>query len=627
MANSGSFTTSSYDSRCLEFSWSVGSQSIENNTTTIAWVLKGAGGSTSTYYVSGNFKVNILGQTVYSSSTRINLYNGTTIASGTFTITHNGDGSKSFDAYAEAGIYYIAVNCSGSGSWDLPSIPRQANITGASDFDDEQNPTITYSNSAGNSVSSLQACISLTGSIDDISYRDISKTGSSYTFNLTETERNVLRSATTTSNTRTVMFFVRTIIGGNTYYSTLTRTLTLVNATPTFESANISYQDTNTTITAITGNDQQIVRNNSNLKVTFTSAIAKKGASISSYVITFNGSSQTKTTASTIDYGTVNSVSNLSISIKVIDTRGNNITASKTITILDWVNPTAIITAGRVNNYEDSTNLKANVTISSVNSKNSIQQLKYRYKKTSDTSYSSYINLSNNVQANISINKLYSWDFQVYIQDKFGNTTYNFIIAKGMPLVFFDIDKISVGINKFPINNNSLDVDKINGKSIIDLIYPVGSIYMSINSTNPTTIFGGTWVAWGQGRVPVGVNSSGTFNGVEKTGGSETHTLSTSELPSHDHSLNGHTHSWSTTNTGDHTHAKYGWRYAGSGSYKAYSWERISADGNAGSIDSSTHSHSGTTSGASGNTGSSGSGSAHNNLQPYITCYMWKRTA
>jgi len=235
--------------------------------------------------------------------------------------------------------------------------------------------------------------------------------------------------------------------------------------------------------------------------------------------------------------------------------------------------------------------------------------------------------LSNNVQANISINKLYSWDFQIYIQDKFGNTTYNFIIAKGMPLIFFDIDKISVGINKFPINNNSLDVDKINGKSIIDLIYPVGSIYMSINSTNPTTIFGGTWVAWGQGRVPVGVNSSGTFNSVEKTGGSETHTLSTSELPSHDHSLNGHTHSWSTTNTGDHTHAKYGWRYAGSGSYKAYSWERISADGNAGSIDSSTHSHSGTTSGASGNTGSSGSGSAHNNLQPYITCYMWKRTA
>ena len=48
---------------------------------------------------------------------------------------------------------------------------------------------------------------------------------------------------------------------------------------------------------------------------------------------------------------------------------------------------------------------------------------------------------------------------------------------------------------------------------------------MSVNSTNPGSLFGGTWTAWGQGRVPVGVSTSGTFNTVEKTGGSETHKL------------------------------------------------------------------------------------------------------
>ena len=104
----------------------------------------------------------------------------------------------------------------------------------------QANPTITYSNPAGNSASSLQACISLTGANADVGYRDISKTGTSYTFNLTTAERNVLRNACTTSNSRKVTFFVRTVIGGNTFYSTIERTLTIVNANPSFSASNLS---------------------------------------------------------------------------------------------------------------------------------------------------------------------------------------------------------------------------------------------------------------------------------------------------------------------------------------------------------------------------------------------------
>lgn len=56
-------------------------------------------------------------------------------------------------------------------------------------------------------------------------------------------------------------------------------------------------------------------------------------------------------------------------------------------------------------------------------------------------------------------------------------------------------------------------------QQILDIIWPVGSIYMTTNSTNPSTYFGGTWVAWGSGRVPVGVNASdNNFKSVEKTG-------------------------------------------------------------------------------------------------------------
>ena len=124
-------------------------------------------------------------------------------------------------------------------------------------------------------------------------------------------------------------------------------------------------------------------------------------------------------------------------------------------------------------------------------------------------------------------------------------------------------------------------------QEILDIIYQVGSIYMSVNSTNPTNLFGGTWVAWGSGRVPVGVNTSDSnFSTVEKTGGKSSN--------SYDFTHN-HIVGESITNT-----------------------NQVSGD----CVVSTTN-----------NTGSSTSGSSKlgrksiSTLQPYITCYMWKRTA
>lgn len=123
--------------------------------------------------------------------------------------------------------------------------------------------------------------------------------------------------------------------------------------------------------------------------------------------------------------------------------------------------------------------------------------------------------------------------------------------------------------------------------------YPVGSIYLSVNNTNPGTLFGGTWVEWGTGRVPVGVDASQTeFNAVEKTGGEKTHILSTDEMPSHWHAVNSY-HSGQTDTQQSAYSANITWSYVGTDS---------------------------------ANTVSAGDGQAHNNLQPYITCYMWKRT-
>lgn len=459
MASSGSFNTSSYSNRYLTFSWWVNSQDIANNKTNIGWKLVGAG-SASGYYVSGNFKVVINGSTVYSSSTRIQLWNGTQVASGSLDIYHDGAGNKSFSASAEAGIYYVAVNCRGSGSWSLPSIPRQANITSAPDFNDEANPTINYSNPAGNNVSSLQACISLTGATDDIKYRDISKTGSSYTFNLTTAERNVLRNACTTSNSRKVQFFIKTVIGGNTFHSNIEKTLSIINGNPTFTSSNISYKDNNSVTTAVTENNQYLVQNLSLLLVTITSATALKGASISKYESTINGVKKTITSAGNIDYGVINSGSNLTLSVKVTDSRGNTTTATKTVTFLAWSLPTALISLKRKNNYENETYLKVDGSISSVNSKNTMT-IQYQYKKTTETSYSSLVTLSDNVQVTMTKDKESAWDFKIIIKDKFGTTTYNTVLPKGRFILFVDTKKLSVGVNCFPTKTESLEVNGV----------------------------------------------------------------------------------------------------------------------------------------------------------------------
>lgn len=460
MASSGSFNTSAYSVRYLKFSWWINSQDIGGNYTDIGWNLVGAGGSNTAWYTSGNFKVTIDGEQVYYSSTRIKLYGNTTVASGTKRIYHNSDGSRSFSAYAEAGIYYVAVNVSGSGTWTLTSIPRQANLTSAPDFNDEGNPSIGYSNPAGNSVSNLDACISLTGAKDDVPYRSVNKTGSSYTFNLTDAERTALRNACPNSNSLSVKFFLRTIISGNTYYSSVTKTMTIVNGNPTFSSSNISYKDNNSTTVNVTGNNQQLVQNLSELLVTITSATAKKGSSISKYDATINNATKSITSAGNINFGVINSSNNLTLTVKVTDSRGNTTTATKTVTFLEWVLPTAIISLKRKNNYEDESYLTVNASYSSVNSKNKLT-IQYQKKKTTETTYSSLTTIKSNSQITMSDDKESAWDYRIILQDSFGTTTYNLTLPKGRFILFVDTKKLSVGVNCFPKGAETLEVNGI----------------------------------------------------------------------------------------------------------------------------------------------------------------------
>lgn len=124
--------------------------------------------------------------------------------------------------------------------------------------------------------------------------------------------------------------------------------------------------------------------------------------------------------------------------------------------------------------------------------------------------------------------------------------------------------------------------------------FPVGSVFIAVVSTDPATLLGyGTWEAFAAGRVLVGRDAGQTeFDTVEETGGAKTHTLTIAEMPSHTHV---------ETNNSATTGGIVGW----------------------GARDTSTNTQ--TATGYS--TEATGGGGAHNNLQPYIVVYMWKRTA
>lgn len=211
--------------------------------------------------------------------------------------------------------------------------------------------------------------------------------------------------------------------------------------------------------------------------------------------------------------------------------------------------------------------------------------------------------------------------------------------------------------------------------------YPVGAIYMSINPAHPATLFGGQWAVWGTGRVAVGVDPADPdFATPEQVGGTKAVTLTVAQMPSHTHTQAAHSHtSAAHSHTMEHTHTiNHGHGAATTTSAGAHThgppndlsgnflFQNLQVAGTQGQIVASggnnlirfqntvssagAHTHNVTVPNFSGNSGgssaantgsttppatgsttpeidSTGGSQPHNNLQPYIACFMWVRTA
>lgn len=472
MATSGKVSSNGYQGRYITFSWSLSSQSVKANTSTIAWRLEGDGTGQSSRYKAGNFKVVIDGTTVYSTSedARIWLYDGTLVASGNYTLAHNNAGQKSFSVQIQAGIYTYAVNCTGSGSFTLPNISRISTITAVNGTTTSDVLSVNYTEYVTSYTNNL--IIKLNNTI----LETITDYTSGASFSLSDEALQVIYSNVKTSSTATLSFSLQTY-DGSTLLGTsdpVNKTLTINDSLPSI--GMISYLDTNSTTTAITNNNQYIIRNKSTLQVTINSLTAINGATLSNINIAGAGINETRELSGTIsssevfNLGTINQGNDFTLTITLTDSRNNKATKTLTISVWDYVAPTATVTAARQDNYYSDTDVTVNANYSSLGGNNTIT-ITAGYKVNGSSGSYTTVNVPDGGTVTLNLDNTKEWALLVTVADRLESTSYNYVIGLGLPIFFIDTLLRSIGVNCFPQKESSLEV---NGLRLDDYIY-IGS--------------------------------------------------------------------------------------------------------------------------------------------------------
>ena len=537
---------------------------------------------------------------------------GITLFNRDVAVGHNADGSKYLDTSA-----WISMDTPLSsseqwyGEW-LTTIPRASSISSISGG--------TLGNSVTVNIS--RASDSFTHKVDYVRPDgEHSRVGENITTSCTFTPALSDCDFIPNSTSGTAKIYVYTY-SGSTYIGSSSKDFTVYvpdNIIPTINSVNLAENTA-----GIENKFGCYVQGKSTIKG-IVSASGVYSSTIKNYEIKINGQSFNQSNFTTNPLtGSGNCV------VKITDTRNRTVSTNIAYTAQSYSNPT-------INNFslvrcnQDGTEndegayakcmLKAN--ISSVNNRND-KAFQLLYKKLTDSNYTT-INLPNNsyyyestqiIEADI--NSEYEFIFKISYYFRFAEKSLN--LGTAFTLVDYNASGRSVAFGRVSTANSNekkmqikMDTEiegnlRINNKTIFDLIYPIGSIYLSVNSTNPKNLFGGTWIQWGSGRVPVCVNTSNSkFNSVEKTGGAETHKLTVSQIPSHGGHIPNASYAW-----GDAGEATYVLdRNSGAVFQHATNRPYVLRAGNEMCL-------------RSNNEGGNGD---HNNLQPYITCYMWKRTA
>lgn len=591
MATSGIVKTNVSYGSYFWVKWKIsGSQDIANNRTTIAW---SCGLHPEEQYYTNAVRMNavtINGTQVYSGGTYSDItdYKDRTFGSGTLTIPHNSDGSGSFTISAVSGwIYYNGDYYGAAQSFTLPTIPRASSVS-CSTANIGSNATITINRASSSFTHTLTYSFgSLTGTI-------ATKTSStSISWTIPTTFYAQIPNAKSGTGTITCQTYNgSTLIGSKSTSFTAT-----VNESASKPTLSPTVVDSNTATTALTGDSSKFIKYYSNASVA-TGAKARNSATLKSQKITCGAKSLT--TAS----GTINAVESGSFTFSATDSRGYTTTQTVNKTLIDYIKLTCSMEAGAPTTAGVATlKISGNYFNGSFGAVANTLTVQYRY-KTQGGTYGSWTSVTAtksgntyNATATISgLNYQTTYVFQARAVDKLITISTDEQARRTTPIFDWSKDDFNV--------NGTL---KINNTNIFDLVYPVGSIYLSINAINPKTLFGGTWEKI-EGKFLLGSSSSYSLS---NTGGSATVTLTENQMPSHiGHMLSNFASSGYTDRGGD-TNSYYlnSTSVAGFSKYENRPWKVESGNE---IVMAGT---------------SRGGGQAHNNMPPYLVVSMWKRTA
>ena len=584
MATSGIVKTNVNYGSYFWVKWEIrGSQDIANNRTTIAW---SCGLHPEEQYYTNAVRmdaVTINGTEVYSGGTYSDItdYKDRTFDSGTLTIPHNSDGSKSFTISAVSGWIYSNGNYYGAAkSFTLPTIPRASSVS-CSTANIGSNATITINRASSSFTHTLTYSF---GSLSGTIATKTSSTNISWTIPTTFYGQ-IPNSKSGTGTITCQTYNGSTLIGSKS--TSFTATVSESASKPTLSP---TVSDSNSTTTALTGDSSKFIKYYSNASVA-TGAKARNSATLKSQKITCGSKSLTSAS------GTINAVESGSFTFSATDSRGYTTTQTINKTLIDYIKLTCSLNAGAPTTAGVATlKISGNYWDGSFGKVANTLTVQYRY-KAQGGSYGAWTTVSatksnNTYNATATISRLdykTTYVFQARAVDKLATISTDEQARRTTPVFDWSKDDFNV--------NGTL---KVNNTNIFDLIYPVGSIYISVNSTNPEVLFGGTWEQI-QGRFLLGMSSSYP---VGSTGGSK------------DAVVVAHTHNPANEAgyTGFITNSKKAFTVgdmgsqSGSGRYYPYA----SAD-----FDISRNT-------ATGSTGVSGT---DKNMPPYLAVAMWKRTA
>lgn len=512
-------------------------------------------------------------------------------------VSHKSDGKGSVNISGSvsgpSGTSLAGKTASGGETVTLDQIPRQAALTGAENFTDEGIPKITYSNPAGDNAGALRAYIqSKDGKTTLVSYRDIPKTESAYTFQLSAAERSALRNATPDAKTLAVKYVLECTIGTETYYDSTEKTMSILGGEPVFKPVITD----ESAVSELTGDAGKLVRYVSNAKVV-SGAAAVKGARLVSQKIK-NGSKTVEGGS-----GSFPAVESGEFAFEAEDSRGNTASSIVKKDIVEYVRLTCNIGQNAPDTDGNFTfALSGSYFASSFGKVSNTLTVEYRY-KIEGGSYTGWILMEPRVSgdsyqasadfAGLDYQTLYI--FQARATDRIGTVYTEETPIKSTPVFDWGEDDFNVN-GHFSVQRDadvkgnmtvggSLDISgglTVKGKTYCP--FPLGYLYHSSKPKSPAEIYGGTW----ERQEDVFILAGGSKFPPGSTGGAAAVTLGVEHIPPHKH--------WGV--------------------------RRLNSDGGGQSQSTGT---SASDKASSGWTDSTGGGQAHNNMPPYKAFYAWER--